>query len=150
MHGAYYLCMHFVVTLFGRSETAVRLPSAAAAAVAAGFLAATGMRLAASSGMRSPRASGLLAGLFYAGAPWVSRYAQEARSYATVSALVVIASYLLVRALEDRRRRWWVAYGAAIALAALFNLLALLIVPAHATTVAIMSRRSRAGARMEV
>ena len=78
------------------------------------------------------------------GAPSVSRYAQEARSYATVSALVVIASYLLVRALGDRRRRWWVGYGAAIALGALFNLLALLIVPAHAITVAIVSRRSRA------
>ncbi len=57
------------------------------------------------------------------GAPSVTRYAQEARSYATVSALVVIATYLLVRALEDRRRRWWVGYGAAIALARLFNLL---------------------------
>ena len=144
VHGAYYLCMHLVVTLLGRSEAAVRLPSVAAAAVAAGFLAALGMRLAAASGLPSPRVSGLLAGLLYAVAPSVTMYAQDARSYATVSAFVVIATYLLVRALGDRRRRWWVGYGVAIALAAMFNLLALLIVPAHGVTVAIVARRSRA------
>jgi mannosyltransferase len=143
VHGAYYLCMHYVVMLFGRSETAIRLPSVAATAVAAGFLAAAGMRLAASSGIPWPRSSGVLAGMFYAAAPMASRYAQEARSYATVTAFVVIASYLLVRAIGDRRHRWWVGYAAAIALAGLFNLLALLIIPAHAITVAIMARRLR-------
>jgi mannosyltransferase len=143
VHGAYYLCMHYVVMLFGRSETAVRLPSVAATAVAAGFLAAAGLRLAASSGMPWPRSSGVLAGMLYAAAPMASRYAQEARSYATVTACVVIASYLLVRALEDGRRRWWVGYAAAIAFAGLFNLLALLIIPAHAITVAIAARRPR-------
>ena len=144
MHGAYYLWMHVVITLVGRSETAVRLPSVAATAVAAGVLAALGMRLAASSGVASPRVSGLLAGLLYAVSPMVSRYAQEARSYATVTAFAVIATYLLVSALADRRARWWAGYSAAIALAGLFNLLALLIVPAHAITVVIASRRSRA------
>jgi mannosyltransferase len=144
VHGAYYLCMHLVITLFGRSEAAVRLLSVAAAAVAAGFLAALGMRLAAASGLPSPRVSGLLAGLLYAVAPSVTVYAQDARSYATVSAFVVIATYLLVRAFEDQRRRWWVGYGMAIALAGMFNLLALLIVPAHGVTVAIVARRSRA------
>ncbi len=144
VHGAYYLWMHGVITLVGRSETAVRLPSVAATAVAAGVLAALGMRLAASSGVASPRVSGLLAGLLYAVSPMVSRYAQEARSYATVTAFAVIATYLLVSALADRRARWWAGYSAAIALAGLFNLLALLIVPAHAITVVIASRRSRA------
>ncbi len=143
VHGAYYLCMHYVITLFGRSETAVRLPSVAATAVAAGFLAALGMRLAVSSGIPWPRSSGVLTGMLYAAEPVASRYAQEARPYATVTALVVIASYLLVRAIEDRRHRWWVGYGAAVALAGLFNLLALLIIPAHAITVAAMGRRPR-------
>ena len=143
VHGAYYLCMHYVVALFGRSETAIRLPSVAAMAVAAGFLAAAGVRLAASSGVPWPRSAGVLAGMLYAAAPMASRYAQEARSYATVTAFVVIASYLLVRAIEDERRRWWAGYATAIALAGLFNMLALLIIPAHAITVAIVSRRLR-------
>jgi mannosyltransferase len=143
VHGAYYLCMHYVLAVAGRSETAVRLPSVAAMAVAAGFLAATGIRLAASSGIRWPRAAGLLAGLLYAAAPMASRYAQEARSYATVTALAVIASYLLVRAIDERRRRLWVGYAVAIALTGLFNLLALLIIPAHAITIVIAARRPR-------
>src|SRR5260370_36778729 len=101
------------------------------------------MRLSVSSGIPWPRSSGVLAGMLYAAAPVASRYAQEARSYATVTALVVIASYLLVRAIEDRRHRWWVGYAAAVALAGLFNILALLIIPAHAITVVAMGRRPR-------
>jgi len=144
VHGAYYMCIHVVITLFGRSATAVRLPSVVATAVAAGFLAVLAMWLAASNGALWPRVRGLLAGLLYAAAPSVTRYAQEARSYATVTAFVVIATYLLVRALEDGRRRWRLGYGAAIALAGLFNLLALLIVPAHGVIVLIATaRRSR-------
>ncbi len=144
VHGAYYMCMHTVITLFGRSATAVRLPSVVATAVGAGFLAVLGMWLAAANGAPWPRVRGLLAGLLYAAAPAVTRYAQEARSYATVTAFVVIATYLFVRALEDGRRRWRLGYGAAIALAGLFNLLALLILPAHGVTVLIAAaRRSR-------
>ncbi len=114
-----------------------------ATAVAAGFVAALSMRPGATSGAPYPRATGLFAGLLYAMAPLAARYAQEARSYATVTALVVIASHLLIRAFEERRRLWWVGYGAAIALAGLFNLLALLILPAHGVTAAVMTRRSR-------
>lgn len=148
VHGAYYLCMHVVVTVVGRSATAVRLPSVVATAVAAAFVAALSMRVAAAARTPWPRTTALLAGLLYAISPSTARYAQEARSYATVSALVVIASYLLVRAFEDpRRRRWWVGYGAAMALAGLFNLLALLVVPAHGITAAIVTRRSRAARR---
>ena len=65
------------------------------------LLTALGIRLAATGDAPWPRASGLLAGLLYAVAPWVTRYAQEGRSYATVTALAVIATYLLVRALQE-------------------------------------------------
>ena len=61
-------------------------------AVAAGFLAALGRRLV------STRA-GLAAGLVFAVLPSVTWYAQNARSYALVTALATIASYLLVRAM---------------------------------------------------
>jgi mannosyltransferase len=152
VHGAYYLCMHVVITLFGRSETAVRLPSVVATAVAAGCVAVLGRRLATAQGAASPQLTGLLAGLLYAAVPAVTRYAQEARSYATVTAIAVIASYLLVRALGAGRRRWWAGYAAAIALIGLFNLFGLLIVAAHAATVLVASARAgrapgRAGVR---
>jgi mannosyltransferase len=69
-------------------------------------------------------------------------YAQTARSYATVSLLVALATLALVRALEagraDKPRpvvvRRWVLYGVLIALAGWLNEMALLVVVAHATT----------------
>lgn len=106
VHGAYYLCMHVVMSLLGRSATAVRLPSVLATAVAAGFLAVLGRRLAARSGVPLPEAVGVLAGLLYAIAPSATYYAQEARSYAIVTALAVIATYLLDHALAAGGRNW--------------------------------------------
>jgi len=145
VHGAYYMCMHVVIMVFGRSEIAVRMPSAVATAVTAGVLAVLGKRLAVWSGGRWPHVSGLLSGLLYAIAPTVTRYAQEARSYATVACFAVIATYLLVRGLEDGRRRWWAGYAGAVALTGLFNLFGLLVVPAHAVTVLVAARRASAG-----
>jgi mannosyltransferase len=139
VHGAYYMCMHVVISLLGRTETAVRLPSVLATAVAAAFLAALGRRLAARAGVPFPEAAGVLAGLLYAIAPAVTYYAQEARSYAIVTALAVIATYLLDHALAvgGRNWRWWAGYAVAIAFTGLFNLLALLILVAHAVTVLV-------------
>lgn len=147
VHGAYYLCMHVVISLFGRSATAVRLPSVLATAVAAGFLAVLGRRLAARAGVPLPGAAGVLAGLLYAIAPSVTYYAQEARSYPIVTALAVIATYLLDRALaaggSPRTWPWWAGYAVAIALTGLFNVLGLLILVAHAAVVLVAARRLR-------
>ncbi len=140
VHGAYYMCMHVVIMVFGSSETAVRTPSAVATAATAGMLALLGRRLAASSGGQWPNLSGLISGLLYAVAPLVTRYAQEARSYATVACFAVAATYLLVRGLEDGRRRWWAGYAVAVSLTGLFNLFGLLLVPAHAVTVLAAGR----------
>ena len=61
-------------------------------------------------------------------------YAQMARSYAIETMFAVIASYLLLRAWPDGRWRWWLGYGAAVALTGLFNIFGLLIVAAHGVT----------------
>ena len=145
VHGAYYMCMHVVISLFGRSETAVRLPSVLATAVAAGFLAVLGWRLAIRAGVPLPEVAGALAGLLYGISPAVSYYAQEARSYAIVTALAVIATYLLDHVLASGGRdwRWWTGYGVAIALTGLFNVLGLLILAAHAVVVVVASGRVR-------
>ena len=143
VHGAYYLCMHVVIATFGRAETAVRLPSAVATAITAGLIAALGTRLVSRSGGRWPQVFGLLAGLLYGVAPFATRYAQEARSYATVAGLAIFATYALVRALEDDRRGWWACYAIAIAAIGHFNLFGLLILPAHAVTVLMARPRGR-------
>ena len=96
VHGAYYVIMWPLVHAFGSGEVVTRLPSVAAMVVAAAAVAAIGRRLV------SPGA-GLAAGLTFAILPEVSRYAQDARSYAMVAAFGTVASYLLVRAIGDRK-----------------------------------------------
>ncbi len=129
VHGLYYLLMHPVAAI-GTSETIMRLPSVLAATAAAAGIAALGARLG------SVRA-GLLGGLTYAALPVVSRYAQEARSYALVSATAVAATYLLVHALDQERPQWriYLGYAAAVATLGWLHVYALLLVAAHGLTV---------------
>lgn len=139
VHGLYYLFIGCVIKVAGTSELAVRFPSAVGMAVAAGAITLLGRRLV------SARA-GLAAGLLFAALPTVSAYGQLARPYAFVVALATIASYLLVRALEapeGARRRWLIGYGVILTLAGLDFLFALLLIAAHALTLAVWVRRSR-------
>jgi mannosyltransferase len=131
VHGVYYLGMHVVIGLLGTSATAIRLPSLLAMAVAAGVTAEVGRRLARATGLPAPPATGLLAGLLFVGSPQTTFYAQDARPYALVTMSATVATLLLVAAVEDGRRRWWAGYGAAIAVAGMFNLFALLLLAAH-------------------
>lgn len=142
VHGAYYSLIWVVTRLFGASPFVVRFPSAVAMAVAAAGVTLLGQHLV------SDRA-GLAAGLVFTVLPSVSWFAEDARDYAIVTALAVTASYILVRALASatRRRRWLIAYGVALAFLGLGNLFALLIVPAHAVTIAARARRDPAVGR---
>ncbi|MER5423651.1 glycosyltransferase family 39 protein [Streptosporangium roseum] len=122
VHALYYLMLRPFAAFGG--EFAVRLPSALAVAGATFGIAAIGRRLA------TPQV-GLLAGLVYALLPMISRYGQEARSYALVSAVAVAATWVL---LGERRSRYaW--YGLLVALLGWFHLYALLLLPAHAVVV---------------
>ena len=146
VHGPYYLGLHFVVSLLGTSAVALRLPSLLGMGVAAGFTAAVGRRLARTAALPAPAVTGLLAGLLFAAAPQTTYYAQDARPYGPVIMCAVIATYLLIRATDDGRWRWWAAYGAAIALTGLFNLFALLLVAAHGVTL-LQAAHARRAAR---
>jgi mannosyltransferase len=139
-HGAYYVLMWFETRVAGTSALALRFPSVVGMAVAAWFITALGRRLVSSR-------AGLAAGLVFAVLPSVTWYAQNARSYALVTALATIAGYLLVRAMDaapGQRRRWLVGYGVTLAVMALGNMFALLLIPAHALTLALRVRRDRA------
>lgn len=134
VNGAYYLLIHPIIAIFGTSAAVIRLPSVIAMAVAAAVTTALGRRLARQAGLPAPSLTGLLAGLLFTAVPQVTRYAQDARSYALVTMLAVVASYLLVRAVADDRGRWWAGYGAVLAAAGLLNVFALLLVVAHGVT----------------
>jgi mannosyltransferase len=141
VHGAYYMVMWVLVRAFGTGEFAMRVPSAIAMAVAAGFVAALGRRLV------SPRA-GLAAGVLFALVPDISLYGQDARSYAMVTAMATIASYVLIRALgaeHGHQRRWWITYAISVALLGILNIFGLLLVAAHGVTVLLRMVRPEEG-----
>ncbi|MFJ5847388.1 glycosyltransferase family 39 protein [Streptomyces sp. NPDC092903] len=135
VHGLYYLLMHGLFDVFGTGVVVLRLPSVLAAAAAAGGVAAIGRHLA------GPRA-GLCAGVVFVVLPGVQRYAQEGRSYALVCALVVWATYALVRAVERERRCMWAAYTALLLTACLVHEFAVLALAAHALGVRRAMRRT--------
>lgn len=137
VHGAYYLVVHVVQTVAGSSAPSVlRAPSVVAMAVAAAFTALIARRLGTLAGSPYPAATGLAAGVLFTLLPVVIRYAQEARSYAIVTMLATITTYLLLKAIEDGGR-WWIGYGVAAALTGLFNIFGLLILVAHGVTLLI-------------
>ena len=125
VHGAYYVLLWPVVQLLGTGEFVTRLPSAIAMAAAALGIAAIGNKL------RSRRA-GLYAGLVFASLPMVSIRGHDARPYAMVTAVAVLAGYLLIRAIDQPRPRRFAAYGASVAALGYLHVFALLLIPAHA------------------
>jgi len=142
VHGAYYLVVHVVEKFLGSSTAALRLPSVVAIAVASAFTALIARHLAEKTDAPFASLTGLAAGALFAMTPSTISYAQEARSYATVTMLAVIATYLLIRAIETGGR-WWPAYGAAVALTGLFNLFGLLILVPHGLTMLTADRRGK-------
>src|SRR5579863_2376094 len=137
VHSVYYMMMWPLVHLFGSGAFVMRFPSAIAAALTAAAVAAIGRR------MISPWV-GLAAGLLFAVLPVATRYGQEARPYAFVVGLAALASYLLVRVLQAdsaSRRKWLIGYAAGLAALGIVNIFGLLLIPAHAFTVAFEIRR---------
>ena len=135
VHGTYYVLMWPWVRLAGSGELAVRLPSAVAMAVAAAVVTVLGRRLVSAG-------AGLAAGLAFAAIPAVSWFGQDARPFALETAAAAVASYCLVRLLDgDRLRRRAAWYALSLVAVGLANVFGLLLVPAHAITVAAAGRR---------
>jgi mannosyltransferase len=122
---AYYLLLHFWIALFGDSTDAMRTMSVLIMAAAAACVALVGRALA------GPRA-GLISGLVFALVPSVSRFAQEVRFYALEVLVAMLATLLLVRALDRPSVRRWAAYAACLALLGYVDIVALSVVVGHA------------------
>jgi mannosyltransferase len=139
VHGLYYLMLWPVARVAGTGEFATRLPSAVAMAAGAAGITAIAGRL-------GSRRAGLWAGLMFAVLPVVTLQGHDARPYAALTAAAVLASYLLVRAAEDPRPRWFVAYGVSLVLVGYLQMFGLLLLPAHAVTLIGLWRGRRDGA----
>ncbi|MEU8432752.1 glycosyltransferase family 39 protein [Streptomyces sp. NPDC029216] len=136
--GLYYLLLHGWVSVFGDSTAMLRLPSALAMAGAAAFAVLTARRL-------FDRRTAVFTGLLFAFVPAVSRYGQEARSYAFVVLAVSAATWLLLRALDRPAPRRWAPYALAVAAAGLFHVVSLLFLLPHALIVLLRWRQDRRG-----
>jgi mannosyltransferase len=126
VHGTYYLGLHLWGALFGFSPFSVRFPSALAVGAAAAGVVVLVARL------RSRRAA-VIAGLMCAILPRVTYMGEEARSYAFSAAIVTWLTVVLVIALQSERvrTRWWVVYGAVLAVGIYTFLYTVLFVVVH-------------------
>ncbi|WP_329447766.1 hypothetical protein OG906_33410 [Streptomyces sp. NBC_01426] len=130
VHGLHYVLMHVVGQMTSVTEFTMRVPSAAAVAIAVAGMVWLGRML------DGPKL-GTCAGLALAVAPTASRYAQEGRSFAFAMAAAVLATGALAKVLNgDDRRRWPITYAVLVALLGWFNVMGLLLLAAHAITVA--------------
>jgi len=130
----YYVFMHGWAGIFGDSDVSLRTPSLLAMAISAGLIGALGGRL-------SGRRAGLLAGIVFALLPSTSRFAAEARPYALTVLAAVAATYLLVLACDRPTLGRWAAYGLAVVAIGLLNIVAILVLAAHACVVLAWHRR---------
>ncbi|MFD7983837.1 glycosyltransferase family 39 protein [Kitasatospora indigofera] len=143
-NGVYYVLMHFWTSVFGDSTIALRLPSVLAMAGAAAFSTLTARR------MFDSRVAGLAAGLLLAVVPSISRYAQEARSYALVTCAVAAATWLLLRALDRPGLGRWAAFSACLALAGGAHLVSLSTVAGQLALVLLHLWRTRAALKLRL
>lgn len=127
VHGLYYFLAHVLLAVRDDGVLTLRVLSVLGTLTAVLGVRAIGSRL-------GDPATGFLAGVAFLCVPQVQFYAQEARSYALVSASVVWATWFFVRALQDDRRRWWTGYAGLLLLAGWLHVFALLVLLAHAVT----------------
>lgn len=128
VNGGYYLLLKPWTALVGTSELALRLPATLAMVVAAATITAVGRRI-------GDRRVGVVAGVVFVLLPVVSRYAQEARAYALVIALSLVAGWLLFKAADTGEHRWYWGYAAAMTALGGFHLVGLLLLAGHAVLI---------------
>lgn len=134
--GAYYLLLHGWNSVLGDSPAVLRMPSALAMAGAAAFVTLTARKL-------FDRRTAVFAGVLFALLPAVSKYGQEARSYAFAVLAAAAATHLLMRALERPTVARWLPYAAAVTAAGFFHIVSLLFLLPHALIVLGRARDAR-------
>lgn len=104
-----HLALMMGVVRIGRSEFALRLPSAVAAVLALPVVYLLGARLLG-------RPAGVVGAFLLSISPFAVVYAQEARVYALVELLACLSLLALLLALGRRRWYWWALYAGATSL----------------------------------
>ncbi len=129
-NGLYYGVLKAWIRVAGDSPIAARMPSVLAAVVAVVATYLVGRRLL---GERA----GVIGAVFLAFHGLLLQYAQEVRAYALATALVAVATWLLLRAVERPTIVRWGAYGVAAVLAVYGHFFAAFVVAAHFVVLAV-------------
>ena len=131
----YYWIQKPWTSVVGTSEWAMRFPSVVGAMLACALLVVLARRL-------FDRRIALVSGLLLATSPFFVKWSQQARAYSILVAAGLLATLLLLRALERDSRSAWALYGVACAAVLVTHaVFGLLLIPAHA--VLILQRRER-------
>ena len=136
-HWLYYSIEWPWTLVAGTSEWALRFPSVVGSMVACGLLVVLGHRL-------FGRPVALVGGLLLATSPFFVKWSQQARGYTLLVAASLVATLLLLRALERATRGAWAAYGLAFTFVIVWHPVGgLLLAPAHAVLIAQRRERAR-------
>jgi len=134
-HGMYDTILKPWAIVVGTSEWSLRMPSVFGSMLAAGLLVVLGRRAF------TPMV-GLVSGLLLAASPFIVKWSQQARGYTLLLALGILATILLLRALERGSRGAWLVYGIAFAGVLVWHPVAgILLAPSH--IVLVGQRRDR-------
>ena len=128
----YYLLLRFWLHL-GSGEAWIRGLSVLVSVATVPLMVALGRRL-------FGRGAGLLAAWLLAINAYDIRYAQEARSYALVVFLCVLATWLLVRNIQEPASARWGAYAAVCVLVVYSHFFGALVVVAHGVALLFLPR----------
>jgi 4-amino-4-deoxy-L-arabinose transferase-like glycosyltransferase len=132
----YFLGLEPWLRAAGRSELALRFPSAAVALIGVALCFAVGRRL------WGNWPAGALATLLAAANPYLAWYAGEGKMYALLTALALLSTYLLVRALAGGGGRFWLAYVLVTTALLYVHILTPLILPVHALLALLLHPRA--------
>jgi mannosyltransferase len=137
VHAAYYVAMHGWISLFGRSDVAVRLPSALAVALTALGVLVLADRL----GLRR---AAVPAALLCAVLPRLTWAGIEARPFAFTALGAVWATVLVLSAVRRGGVLRWSAYALVAGASVAVNLFSVLVVVAHGVSLVVLRPRDRA------
>lgn len=121
----YYLILKGWSGVFGWSEFAMRSLSALLGALSVGVMAAVLKKL-------FNKTTAVVSLPFVVLGPFLMRYNFEIRMYSLVMLLGLIATYLLIKGLEDKSTKTWLLYGVVVALGMYTLYMSVMIWFAHA------------------
>ncbi|RUR01921.1 glycosyltransferase family 39 protein [Labedella endophytica] len=136
VHAVYYVLMEPWSIVLAIDPALIRLSSVVLIGFAVAGTVVLGQRLAG-------RWAGVFAGLVLALLPAVTDMAIEARSYPWSVAVAVWLTIVLVHALHDGRKRWWIGYALVASLLIALFLNSIVVLAAHGITVLLYRRGLR-------